>query len=155
MNERGTRVLRALPFLAGSAISIWVAAQAPEGQKPFAIDLSLSLDLVLHTLTKTRHFAYISVLTALAVVAMGAGRLWLAFSLTMAIGVAWELAQTTVAGRNARIADLAPDIVAGLVCVLIIKVLDGAAGHFRGRKEGQVLPRPSTSTRKPWASRRP
>jgi VanZ family protein len=66
------------------------------------------------------HFKYISILFLLAVVATGTKRLSLALALTMLVGVAWELAQTTVIGHNARVADLAPNVVAGVGCFIVV-----------------------------------
>jgi VanZ family protein len=44
--------------------------------------------------------------------------LW-ALLLTVAVGACWELAQTTIVGRTARLSDLLPDAVgAALGCLL-------------------------------------
>lgn len=58
------------------------------------------------------------VVFSVAVLAVGSARLRMAFVLTMVVGLAWELAQTTVAGHSARVADLAPNVVAGAASLL-------------------------------------
>lgn len=47
----------------------------------------------------------------LATLAVGLARRWWAALMTLAIGVLWELVQTTAVGQNPRLADLAPDMV--------------------------------------------
>ena len=37
----------------------------------------------------------------------------------MLVGVGWELAETTVVGHHARLADLAPDLVAALSALVM------------------------------------
>lgn len=39
------------------------------------------------------------------------------------LGLTWELAQTTVVGHNARLADLAPNLTSGLVCLAAVAAL--------------------------------
>jgi VanZ family protein len=48
---------------------------------------------------------------AIAVLATGYSRIWLAAVLTFLVGVSWELVQTTVVGHNPRVVDLFPNLV--------------------------------------------
>lgn len=118
------RVLRALPFAFASALSLLLVGQAPDGRRPFQMDLSLSAEDLARSMTKVAHFESIAILFLMAVLAVGSRRLLTALVLTMLVGLGWELAETTVIGRNARLADLAPNLVAGaasLVTLLIIR----------------------------------
>lgn len=118
------RIARALPLVVASALSLWVIGQAPNGRKPFQVDLSLSVEDLARSMTKVAHFRSIAILFLMAVLAAGSRRLLLALALTMAVGLGWEAAETTVIGRNARLADLAPNLAAGvaaLVTVLLIR----------------------------------
>jgi hypothetical protein len=114
------RALRGAPFVIVAALSIFVAAQAPHGRKPFAIDFGISRPDLVRSMTKVAHLRSIAVIVLLAVVAVGTQRLMLAFALTMMVGVGWELAETTVVGHYARLADLAPNIVSGLATLAVI-----------------------------------
>lgn len=60
-------------------------------------------------------------------------RLVLALAMTMLVGLGWELAQTTVVGHNARLADLVPDLVAAGACLAI-------ATGLRHRANGGLWP---------------
>ncbi|WP_148203894.1 hypothetical protein [Nitrobacter winogradskyi] len=116
------RGLRAVPFLAFGAASIWWAARAPHGRKPFAIACDFSLDALLLALTKWPHMASMAFLYLLALIATGLQRSVLAATLVFGVGVGWELAQSTVIGHNARIADLLPNAAALTVCVLVTRI---------------------------------
>lgn len=113
------RALQVIPFIVVSVLSLWAAGRAPHGRKPFEFDLSISPDAVVRSMTKTPHFKSIAIIFVLAVVGVGAHRIALAFGLTMLVGFGWELAETTVVGHHARVADLAPDLVAGLACTIV------------------------------------
>jgi hypothetical protein len=114
------RVLGGAPFVIVAALSIFVAAQAPHGRKPFAIDFSISPPDLARSMTKVAHLRSIAVIFLLAVLAVGTQRLMLAFALTMMVGVGWELAESTVVHHYARLADLAPNLVSGLVSLAVI-----------------------------------
>jgi VanZ family protein len=119
-----TRIARALPFAVASALSLWVVGQAPDGRKPFQVDLSLAAEDLARSMTKVPHFRSIAILFLMAALAVGSRRLLLALGLTMLVGLGWEAAETTVIGRHARLADLAPNLAAGaasLVTVLVVR----------------------------------
>jgi hypothetical protein len=114
------RVARAAPFVIVSALSLFAASQAPRGRKPFQVDFSLSREDLALSMSKVAHLRSIAVILLLAVVAFGTQRLVAAFGATMLVGIGWELAETTVIGHYARLADLAPNITSGAFCVLAI-----------------------------------
>jgi hypothetical protein len=117
------RVVRAVPFVAVALLSLWTAAQAPHGRHAFHVDLSLSPEGLAWSMTKVPHLKSIAVLFLLAVVAFGVDRLVWAFAATMAVGVGWEIAEATVVGHYARLADLAPDIASGVVCLVLVATM--------------------------------
>lgn len=133
------RGLRAVPFLGFAAASIWWAARAPEGRKPFTIAFDFSLDALLLALTKWPHMASMAFLYLLALIATGLQRSVLAAALVFGVGVAWELAQSTVIGHNARAADLLPNAAALIACVLVTWV--GRMLH-RSTTGARALPPP-------------
>jgi VanZ family protein len=112
-------LLRWLPFLAVALLSIAVAAWAPLGRKPFHLDWNLSAAALAFSLQKPPHIVACAVLALLAAVAAGRRRLPLAFALAVLVGACWELAQTTVVGHAARLADLAPDAVGAVFGCLV------------------------------------
>jgi hypothetical protein len=114
------RIVRAAPFVIVAALSIIVAAQAPHGRKPFHIDFSIAPDDLAWSMRKVPHLRSIAVIFLLAVIAFGTRRLLLAFAATMLVGVGWELAESTVIRHRAAVSDLAPNIVSGLVSLIII-----------------------------------
>jgi VanZ family protein len=114
------RVLRFVPFVVVSVLSLYAAARAPRGRKPFQVDFSLSLDDVSRSMTKVPHLRSVAVILLLAVVGFGVYRLLAAFVATVLVSIAWEIAQTTVVGHNARLADMAPNLVAATVTVLVL-----------------------------------
>ncbi|WP_199498876.1 hypothetical protein [Mesorhizobium denitrificans] len=89
-------VLRVLPFAALALASIWAANRAPDGRRPPQIDFTVTLEAIANALTNTPHIASMAMLFALAVLATGYSRVWLAAVLTFLVGVSWELVQTTV-----------------------------------------------------------
>jgi len=107
-------------FMFVSVLSIYVASRAPHGRKPFAIGFSVAPDDLAWSMTKVAHLRSIAVIFLLAVLALGTERLLAAFGLTMLVGIGWELAETTVVGHYARVADLAPNIVSGTVSLAVI-----------------------------------
>lgn len=115
-----SRIARIAPFAVVGSLSLIAAARAPQGRKPFQMDLTISIDDLARSMTKVPHLRSIAVLFLLAVVAFGAHRLARAFWSTTLLGIGWELAQTTVVGHNARLADLAPNLTAALLCLALI-----------------------------------
>lgn len=130
------RLTRAAPFVIVSALSIFVASQAPHGRKPFQVDFGLSRDDLALSMTKVAHLRSIAVILLLAVVAFGTQRLVVAFGATMLVGIGWELAETTVVRHHARLADLAPNIASGAFCVF-------ALAGIRWVVQRRVRPSPS------------
>lgn len=111
--------LRWLPFLAVALLSIGIAAWAPLGRKPFQFDWSLSAAALAFSIKKPPHILACAVLALLALAAAGPRRVWVAFALAVFVGACWELAQSTVVGHAARLADLAPDALGAIAgCVL-------------------------------------
>jgi hypothetical protein len=123
MRSRIAQSLRWVPFVAGTGTSLWVAAGLPHGRKPFEVDLTLSRESLAMSMGKVPHYLSIALLFGLACVAMGLRRPALAFGLTMLVGLGWELAESTAIGHTARVADLAPDLVAALACLFVLLVV--------------------------------
>lgn len=109
--SRWVQSARWVPFLVMGASSVWASGRAPEGRRPPDFDWSLSAEAVLRALSKRPHIVYMLLLFLLATLAVGLARRWWAALMTLAIGVLWELVQTTAVGQNPRLADLAPDMV--------------------------------------------
>jgi hypothetical protein len=109
-----------LPFAIFASLCIWDAARAPEGRRPFQFEVNLSPGAMGLALTKTKHMTVVAVLFLLATLATGTGRLRVAFLITNLVGLTWELAQTTVVGHSARVADLGPNVVVAGACSLIV-----------------------------------
>ena len=126
------QLLRAIPFVLFAALSLFTAVRAPLGRHRFRVDLSLSWDDLARSITKVQHLRGFAVLLLLAVIAFGTQRLLVAFLATMALGIATELAQATVVGHNARLADLAPD---SLGCIISIVVVAGLRRALSPREE--------------------
>jgi Na+/proline symporter len=112
-------LLRWLPFAMVALLSIAMAAWAPLGRKPFYLDANLSAAALAFSIQKPPHIVACAVLALLAVAAAGRRRLLLAFALAVLVGACWELAQTTVVGHAARLADLAPDALGAILGCLI------------------------------------
>ncbi len=70
--------------------------------------------------TKVPHLRGFAVLVLLAVVAFGTQRLLEAFVATMALAISCELAQATVVGHHARLADLAPNLLGGAIPLVVV-----------------------------------
>jgi hypothetical protein len=114
------RITRFLPFAIVSILSLVAASRAPHGRKPIQVDLSLARVDLARSMTKIPHLRSIAVIFLLAALAFGTQRLIVAFAATMLVGVGWEIGETTVIGHYARLADLAPNLVAGVVCLAVI-----------------------------------
>ena len=120
------RSIRALPFVVFASLCIWDAARAPLGRHPFELATDVSPAALALALTKTKHMTVVALVFLLALLAVGLDRPWLAFVLTNAVGLTWELAQTTVVGHSARVADLAPNVVVaggGVAAVLAARAV--------------------------------
>ena len=103
-----------LPFLILSTISFYVAAGISAPRKPFYLDLNLSPAAVIDSLGKAEHWKATALVFALAWLAVGHGRLFLAFGLTIGVGMVWELLEATAVGHTGRLSDLAPDLLSAL-----------------------------------------
>lgn len=112
-------LLRWLPFLLAALYSVVMASLAPDGHGPFALDTRLDAEALAFSAIKASHISACLVLGLLAVLAAGVRRWPWALMATVAVGACWELAQTTIVGRSARLSDLLPDAVgAALGCLL-------------------------------------
>ncbi len=114
-------VIRIMPFWMLAFASILMAFRAPYGRKPFEFNLDLSLEMIEFSAWKPLHIVACALLMVLGVLAYKWQRWWLAALLTMLVGLSWELAQTTVAGHNARLADLIPDFLGVALGWLIVE----------------------------------
>lgn len=113
-----------MPFVLAALYSLLMAADAPDGRKPFTIDWSLSRAALEFSIVKAPHIGATAVLAFLGVIAVGRERWTRALLLTVLVGWGWELCQTTVAGHHARLSDLAPDSVGALIgCMLGVAAL--------------------------------
>lgn len=79
------------------------------------------------------------VLFLLALLAVGMARAGLAAGLTVAAGVGWEVAETTVVGHHAALVDLLPDLVAVLAAWLVVAAVDPARSRA-GRRPVTAVP---------------
>ncbi|HKO57848.1 MAG TPA: hypothetical protein VJ276_18415 [Thermoanaerobaculia bacterium] len=122
---------RAVPFVVVSGLSLLAASRAPHGRKAFSLDASVSAADLAQSMTKVPHLKSIAVIFLLAVIAFGVSRLTVAFAATMLIGIGWELAEGTVVGHHARVADLAPNIASGLACLAIVALMRWIANAVR------------------------
>lgn len=128
------------PSWPSPAASIWWAARAPQGRKPFTMAFDFSLDALLLALTKWPHMASVAFLYVLALIATGLHRRAVAAALVFGVGAGWELAQSTVIGHNARIADLLPNAVALTACVLVTWIVQSL---YRRAAGARALPAPA------------
>lgn len=128
MHTRVVSVLRWLPFLLVAGLSLWVAGGLPGARKAFELDLGMSFGSLMESLGKIPHYKSTALLFVLATLAVGRRRLLGAFLLTLCVGVGWELAEATAIRHHARVADLAPDLVAALACVAVASLLRGRLG---------------------------
>jgi len=123
---------RGLPFAVFASLCIWDAGRAPLGRHGFELAMDVSPAAIALALTKTKHMTVVAVVFLLATLAVSLNRLGLAFALTNAVGLTWELAQTTVVGHSARVADLAPNVVVATGCGLILLLAREIARRRRG-----------------------
>jgi len=114
-------VMRKLPFWMLAFASIMIAYRAPYGRKPFEFNLDMSWDSILFSAFKPLHILGCAALMVAGVLAYKWKRWWLAALLTMIVGLGWEIAQTTVSGHHARIADLVPDFLGVVLGWLIVE----------------------------------
>ncbi len=118
----GLQMCRWLPFSVLSFVSLCVAAGVSRGRKPFEFELTLSVHTLADAITKVLHWEATALVFGLACLAVGSRRMFLAFALTMAVCLAWELAEATAVGHTARLADLAPDLLAAFASLLVLSV---------------------------------
>jgi len=114
-------VMRKLPFWMLAFASILIAYRAPYGRKPYYFSFDISWDAILFSAFKPLHILGCAVLMVAGVLAYKWKRWWLAGLLTMIVGLGWEIAQTTVSGHHARIADLIPDFLGVVLGWLIVE----------------------------------
>ncbi|NLU76087.1 hypothetical protein HCC61_26145 [Streptomyces sp. HNM0575] len=138
---RSWTFVRGVPFVVLAVASVWAASRAPDGRQAPRMDWSLDGESVLLALTKWPHFLWMAVLFCLAVLAVSVNRLGRAAGLTLVVGLAWELAETTVIGHNPRIADLVPDVVSvaltsGIVVGIRTLTRDRSAASIGLRRSG-------------------
>jgi hypothetical protein len=125
------RILRLIPFVAGTALSLYVAARSAQGRKPFFLDLDVSAASLHASLGKTPHYASVAGIFVLAIVATGMERPGLAFCLTMLVGTAWELAEASAVGHTGRLADLVPDLISAVACLVLVSLVRVAMSRHR------------------------
>lgn len=113
--------MRKLPFWMLAFASVLIAYHAPYGRKPYEFNTDLSFEMIEFSIYKPLHIVGCALLMVLGVLAYKWKRWWLAALLTMLVGLSWELAQTTVAGHNARLADLIPDFLGVVLGWLIVE----------------------------------
>lgn len=114
-------ITRKLPFWMLAFATIMVANHAPYGRKPFDFNWSLSLETIEFSIYKPLHIIACALLMVLAVLAYKWKHWPFAAILTMTVGFSWELAQSTVIGHNARLADLIPDFLGVVLGWLIVE----------------------------------
>ena len=114
-------VMRKLPFWMLACVTMLVAYRAPYGRRPAQFDWDISWAAIEWSLYKPLHILMCTALMVLGVLAYKWKRWWLAALLTMLVGLGWEIAQTTVAGHNPRLADLAPDFLGVVLGWLIVE----------------------------------
>src|SRR5215510_3035871 len=123
--------LRVLPFIGLSLLSLCVAAGIGRERKPFAFNFSLATTDIIKSLGKVAHFESTALIMLFATIAVGHRRLPTALVLTMLVCIGWELAEATAAGHTARLADLLPDLVAGLGTMVVIVLTRSFMHQFR------------------------
>jgi VanZ family protein len=117
------RWVRAAPFVICATLSVWIALRAPHGRKPFSADLGLTREDLIQAMTKVPHLVGVAVLVLLAIIAFGTRRLAWAFLATMLLSVSWEIAEGTVVGHYAKLADLAPNLTGALFAVALVAAI--------------------------------
>lgn len=114
-------VMRRLPFWMLAFATILIANHAPYGRKSYDFNWDLSWETIEFSIWKPLHIVACALLMVLGVLAYKWKHWPVAAVLTMAVGFSWEIAQTTVAGHNARIADLIPDLMGVVLGWLIVE----------------------------------
>ena len=139
------RIARIVPFGLVAGLSLYGAGRAPNGRKPFQLDLSLSGHDLLRSMSKVPHLRSIAVILLLAALAFGTNHLFRAFVATTLIGVSWELLQTTVVGHHARLADLAPNLVSASATVLALFALRVGCHKLRASRQRKSSAAPNAA----------
>jgi hypothetical protein len=117
------KILRSLPFLILSVISLGSAATLTAQRRAFTFNSDLSPQSLLSSLQKIEHYKASALIFLLAWLALGNRRLSLAFWLTMLISLGWELLEATAVGRTARLSDLLPDTFGALGFLIVALVI--------------------------------
>jgi hypothetical protein len=125
-----------MPFIVMAIISLCVAAGVGHPRKPLSYSLSLSPKDVAFSVAKIKHYECIALFFFLALLGVGARRAGVAFWISMAMGLAYELAETTAMGHTARLADLIPDFLAALASWAVCLLARRAAKSWRRSREG-------------------
>jgi hypothetical protein len=113
------KILRSLPFLILSAISLCSAATLSAQRRAFTFNSDLSLPSIFSSLQKIEHYKASGLIFLLAWLALGNRRLSLAFWLTMLVSLGWELLEATAVGRTARLSDLLPDTFGAMAFLMV------------------------------------
>jgi hypothetical protein len=108
MDERSAvwRRARWLPFLLLAAIALVYAYYPQLPRKPFSMSWDLSPSTIAFVAYKPVHYRAAAVLFLLAALAVGYRQVVLAIGLTLLVCFGIELAEATVEGHNARLADM-------------------------------------------------
>ena len=112
-------VLRWLPFVLLSVLSLVVAAGPRRPRKKFYIDPDLSVSALVDSFGKTSHWEATALVFLFAWFGAGNRRLGVAFGLTLLVCVSWEIAEATAVGHTGRLSDLAPDLSSALLSLAI------------------------------------
>ena len=113
------KLLRMIPFVILSIISLCSAATLSAQRRAFTFDVDLSPHALINSLQKIEHYKASALIFVLAWLALGNKRLSGAFWLTMLVAVGWEVFEATAVGRTARLSDLGPDLLGTIVCLLV------------------------------------
>ena len=113
------KLLRMIPFVALSIISLCAAATLSAQRRVFTFDVDLSPHALVSSLQKIEHYKASALIFVLAWSALGSRRLSAAFWLTMLVAAGWELFEATAVGRTARLSDLGPDLLGAFVCLVV------------------------------------
>lgn len=129
------RVLRWMPFTIMVIISLCVAAGVGRPRKPFSFNLSLSWEEVAFSAAKVKHYECIALFFFLVVLAVGTRRARVPFWISMALGLGYEIAESTAMGHTARVADLIPDTLSALGCLAVLLLFRRMAKAWRRSQE--------------------
>jgi VanZ family protein len=117
------KILRVIPFLVLSVISLCSAATLTAQRRIFTFDSDLSPQALVSSLQKIEHYKASALIFVLAWFAFGNRRLQMAFWVTMVVSLGWELLEATAVGRTARMSDLAPDILGAFTSLIVAVVV--------------------------------